>query len=264
MDRSHLHCSLLAILLALAPALAPAAPDHLTPRQGPHADRRGARRQRRRHDSRLGRRADEAAPRLDARSRATSIRSRTTSRCSRSPARTSTQYKSKLTTGEIALLKKYPEFKMNVYPTRRTAALPKDVTDRVAAQAGKVTLQGFGLQDLGGSTTPFPIPQNGLEAIWNHLVRYLGGGAIALGPLVPGARQRRLLQDRLPLEAHLRARTSRTRSRTASSTRSAISPSRRRCAARSSWCTNRWTRWRSSARPGSTTPARDACGVPRT
>ena len=28
MDRSHLHCSLLAILIALAPALAPGAPDY--------------------------------------------------------------------------------------------------------------------------------------------------------------------------------------------------------------------------------------------
>jgi len=74
---------------------------------------------------------------------------------------------------------------MNVYTTRRTAALPKGVTDRVVARAGKVTLQGFGLQDLGGSTTPFPIPQSGLEAIWNHLVRYLGGGAIRSGHTFP-------------------------------------------------------------------------------
>jgi len=95
------------------------------------------------------------------------------------------QHQSKLTTGEVALLKKYPEFRMDVYPTRRTAALPKEVTDKVAAQAGKVTLQGFGLQNLNGSTTPFPIPQNGLEAIWNHLVRYLGGGVIRSGHSFP-------------------------------------------------------------------------------
>lgn len=95
------------------------------------------------------------------------------------------QYQSKLTAGQVALLKKFPEYRVNVYTTRRTAALPKDVTDRVAAQAGKVTLQGFGLKDLGGSTTPFPIPQNGLEAIWNHLVRYLGGGVVRSGHSFP-------------------------------------------------------------------------------
>ena len=87
------------------------------------------------------------------------------------------QYDAKLTRGQAALLKKHPQhFRMNVYPTRRTVVYPKAVTDRVAAQAGKVSLQGFGLKDLGGSTTPFPIPASGLEAIWNHLVRYLGGG----------------------------------------------------------------------------------------
>jgi hypothetical protein len=74
---------------------------------------------------------------------------------------------------------------MNVFPTRRTVGYPKAVTDRVAAQAGKVTLQGFGLKDLGGSTTPFPVPQNGLEAIWNHLVRYLGGGIARAGHSFP-------------------------------------------------------------------------------
>jgi len=95
------------------------------------------------------------------------------------------QYEANLTAGEAALLRKYPEFRMNVYQTRRTAALPKEVTDRVAAQAGKVTLQDFGLHNLGGSTTPFPIPTNGLEAIWNHLVRYLGGGVIRAGHSFP-------------------------------------------------------------------------------
>jgi hypothetical protein len=95
------------------------------------------------------------------------------------------QYQSKLTAGQVALLKKFPEYQINVYPTHRTAALPKDVTDRVAAQAGKVSLNGFGLKDLGGSTTPFPIPENGLEAIWNHLVRYLGGGVERAGHSFP-------------------------------------------------------------------------------
>jgi hypothetical protein len=74
---------------------------------------------------------------------------------------------------------------MNVYQTRRTAALPRDVTDRVREQAPKVELNGFGLRNLGGSTTPFPIPSNGLEAIWNHLVRWTGGGTERLGHSFP-------------------------------------------------------------------------------
>lgn len=100
------------------------------------------------------------------------------------------QYEARLTKGQLALLKKHPQgFRMNVYPTRRTVGYPKAVADKVVAQAGKVSLQGFGLKDLGGSTTPFPIPQSGLEAIWNHLVRYLGGGIVRVGhsfPVRPG------------------------------------------------------------------------------
>jgi len=96
------------------------------------------------------------------------------------------QHAAKLTPGMQALLKKYPEqFRMHVYPSRRTAALPKEVTDRVREQAPKVELNGFGLKNLGGSTTPFPIPSSGLEAIWNHLVRYVGGGTERVGHSFP-------------------------------------------------------------------------------
>jgi hypothetical protein len=96
------------------------------------------------------------------------------------------QHAAKLTPGMQALLKKYPgTFRMNVYQTRRTAALPRDVTERVREQAPKVELNGFGLKNLDGSTTPFPIPSNGLEAIWNHLVRWTGGGTERLGHSFP-------------------------------------------------------------------------------
>jgi hypothetical protein len=96
------------------------------------------------------------------------------------------QYDAKLTRGQAALLKKHPtNFRMVVYPTRRTVGYTRAVTDNVAAQAGKVTLQGFGLKNLNGSTTPFPLPENGLEAVWNHLVRHLGGGIERTGHSFP-------------------------------------------------------------------------------
>jgi hypothetical protein len=86
------------------------------------------------------------------------------------------QYKDKLTPGTLAMLNKYDNFKMNVYPTRRTACYPQEVYDNAKTQAGKVELQGFGIANRGPSTVPFPIPKNGMEAIWNHTMRYLGGG----------------------------------------------------------------------------------------
>jgi hypothetical protein len=85
------------------------------------------------------------------------------------------QYKDKLTPGTLAMLNKYDTFKMNVYETRRTACYPQAVYDEVKAQATKIELQGFGIAG-GRSSVPFPIPKSGLEAVWNHQQRYLGGG----------------------------------------------------------------------------------------
>lgn len=86
------------------------------------------------------------------------------------------QYKDRLSTGLLALLKLYPEFRMPVYPTHRTAGYPAEVTRRARAQAANVQLQDEAIKTLGGSTIPFPLPKTGLEAIYNHLLRYLGGG----------------------------------------------------------------------------------------
>ena len=85
------------------------------------------------------------------------------------------QYKDKLTVGTLAMLDKYPEFKMNVYQTRRTACYPQAVYDEVRTISPKIELQGFGIAG-GRSAVPFPIPKSGMEVIWNHQQRYLGGG----------------------------------------------------------------------------------------
>ena len=85
------------------------------------------------------------------------------------------QYKDKVTPGMQAMLDKYPEFKMNVYQTRRTACLPQEAYDVIKEMATQIDPNGFGFTG-GFSYTPFPIPKSGLEAIWNHVPRYLGGG----------------------------------------------------------------------------------------
>ena len=95
------------------------------------------------------------------------------------------QYAAHLSPGLLALLARNDNFRMSVYPTHRTAVLPKSVTDNARTQAAGVALNGFGLKNLNGSTIPFPIPHNGLEAIWNHLVRYVGGGVERTGHSFP-------------------------------------------------------------------------------
>jgi hypothetical protein len=82
------------------------------------------------------------------------------------------QYAEKLTEGTKALLKKYPDtFYINVYQTRRTAAAPQWAYDEIYKNATRSYLDGSDAQDVYGGP-PFPIPQNGTEAIWNHLLRY--------------------------------------------------------------------------------------------
>lgn len=87
------------------------------------------------------------------------------------------QYKDKLTPGQQAMFQRYPDtFKMPVYPTHRTATLPASVLEATKknATSTKLVEGGNGLENFD-QANPFPIPQNGLEAIWNHITRYRGG-----------------------------------------------------------------------------------------
>lgn len=88
-------------------------------------------------------------------------------------AQNAAQYAERLSDGAQALLKKYPDsFRMRVYPTHRTAAAPQYVYDNTARNATQCQLADGG-KSLSGcyGGIPFPIPQNGAEAIWNHLLR---------------------------------------------------------------------------------------------
>jgi hypothetical protein len=86
------------------------------------------------------------------------------------------QYKDKLAPGQVEMFKRFPDYKMNVYASHRTAGYPQSVYDNVKAEAGKITLAegGNGVKGLVHSTVPFPEPKSGVEVMWNHLMRYRG------------------------------------------------------------------------------------------
>ncbi|HBO3116998.1 TPA: DUF1329 domain-containing protein [Pseudomonas aeruginosa] len=87
------------------------------------------------------------------------------------------QYKDKLSPGQMAMFKRYPDsYRMRVYPTHRSSALPDNVYKAIARNAvnTKLVSGGNGLENFEVAT-PFPIPQNGLEVVWNHITRYRGG-----------------------------------------------------------------------------------------
>ncbi len=85
------------------------------------------------------------------------------------------KHRDRLPAGLQRMVETYPTFEVPVYPTRRSASNPQriyDATRRVAATARLVD-DGNG---VAGAVIgiPFPIPANGLEVIWNHLLRYRG------------------------------------------------------------------------------------------
>jgi len=86
------------------------------------------------------------------------------------------QYKDNLTAGMIALFKTYPKtFKMNVYPTHRTASMPEWTYEECMKNGVEAELVEGGNGFTGAKANcPFPIPQSGLEAIWNHITHYRG------------------------------------------------------------------------------------------
>jgi hypothetical protein len=82
------------------------------------------------------------------------------------------QYADKLSEGTKALFKRYPEtFYINVYKTRRTASAPQWVYDEIYKNATRSYVDGYDVKDVYGGP-PFPIPKSGIEAIWNHQLRY--------------------------------------------------------------------------------------------
>jgi len=88
------------------------------------------------------------------------------------------QYADKLSAGHLALLKAYPTYKMPVFQSRRSASNPQRIYDATKANATTAALTEGG-NGITGSVVgiPFPIPQSGLEVIWNHLTRYRGVSA---------------------------------------------------------------------------------------
>ncbi|MEO8524338.1 MAG: DUF1329 domain-containing protein [Caldimonas sp.] len=86
------------------------------------------------------------------------------------------QYADKLSDGTKAMFRKFPDtYRIDVYPTRRTAAAPQHVYDETFKNAtrGKLGANATGnpLPEnvIGG--IPFPIPKSGAEVIWNHNLR---------------------------------------------------------------------------------------------
>ncbi|MCU1759819.1 DUF1329 domain-containing protein [Pseudomonas sp. 14P_8.1_Bac3] len=86
------------------------------------------------------------------------------------------QYRNNLTPGQIGLFNTYPDtYQIPVYTSRRSGSAPQSVYDNTFKNAttAKLVADGNGFVDAFGGI-PFPIPQSGVEAVWNHIARYRG------------------------------------------------------------------------------------------
>jgi hypothetical protein len=90
-------------------------------------------------------------------------------------AKNMAQHAAQLTEGTKALLQKHATFRVDVYPTHRTAAFPAFVAENTAKNAVRAKTANDGRSIEGAHAGfPFPMPKNGYEAMWNHLVRFNG------------------------------------------------------------------------------------------
>ncbi|MGE8065240.1 DUF1329 domain-containing protein [Pseudomonas sp. NPDC089569] len=92
-------------------------------------------------------------------------------------AATAGQYKDKLTEGQLAMFKRYPDsYRIPVYQTHRTASSPQEIYDlaKKSALNTKPENDGNDLSNFESRFYAFPIPKSGVEVVWNHMTRYRG------------------------------------------------------------------------------------------
>jgi len=86
------------------------------------------------------------------------------------------QYASKLSATTVEMLKRYSDYRLDVYPSRRPAnytAAFNDNAQKNAAGRCKTIEGGLALTGCFGGT-PFPVPKDGYEAMWNALLANKG------------------------------------------------------------------------------------------
>jgi len=78
------------------------------------------------------------------------------------------QYADKLFLGTQHMLKSYPGYRIDVYPSHRTAAAPQYIYERTRKNATRTTLTNQTMDmDTYVGGVPFPVPQDGEQAIFN-------------------------------------------------------------------------------------------------
>lgn len=85
------------------------------------------------------------------------------------------QHAGKLSDGTKALLAKHPGFRLDVYPSRRSAVFPGTITEQISKNVTRAKIVHDGMTVSGAfGGVPFPITKDGHQAVWNHMLSYRG------------------------------------------------------------------------------------------
>jgi len=83
----------------------------------------------------------------------------------------------RLPEGAMRLFTRFPDYTIRVFPTHRTAVAPGWVYAGIAANAARARAApegiAYGVSGAHGGI-PFPLPKNGTEIVWNHLLAFWG------------------------------------------------------------------------------------------
>jgi hypothetical protein len=85
------------------------------------------------------------------------------------------RYADKLAAGTVAMLRTIRGYHVDVYATHRTFAAPQYIYDNAVANMSRAHLVHHGEGVEGAAlSVPFPVPRDGYEAMWNHILRWRG------------------------------------------------------------------------------------------
>lgn len=110
------------------------------------------------------------------------------------------RYADRLSAGQRAMLAAYPDtYKIHVYPSRRSCALPEAVYEATRKNASSARLTENGNNVEGALMgVPFPVPESAQEVMWNHNFYYHGHryqARITGGTVFPDGRHVRVVRD---------------------------------------------------------------------
>jgi Protein of unknown function (DUF1329) len=88
------------------------------------------------------------------------------------------RYAGHLTEAQITALKTVPGYRMDVYPSHRTCNIDATYAERTRQNAtdARIGADGWSLEHAKTAGVPFPIPQSGVEALYNSRMRPQGIG----------------------------------------------------------------------------------------